>query len=183
MTNLAHQSFLTSIGPSPLVKSGKSRISGGWNRVQIRHRFRAGQRRELARHAGSIRPAISTYTFTYRPSHVFICPMSRSSTAVKTLPTAPRRALEALGENLRVARERRGESLRAWALRLDASVPTLRRMEAGDPSVGIGVYATALWACGLDQGLADLADPSKDGEALEIDIVRASKRRNPIRSP
>lgn len=109
--------------------------------------------------------------------------MSRSSTAVKTLPTAPRRALEALGENLRVARERRGESLRAWALRLDASVPTLRRMEAGDPSVGMGVYATALWACGLDQGLADLADPSKDGEALEIDIVRASKRRNPIRSP
>jgi hypothetical protein len=50
-------------------------------------------------------------------------------------------------------------------------------MERGDPTVGMGVYATALWACGLDQGLAALANPASDSEAMEIEIARVSRRR------
>ena len=103
--------------------------------------------------------------------------MSRSSRAAKSLPVAAMTALKAVGENLRVARERRGESLREWAGRIDASVPTIVRMERGDPTVGIGVYATALWLCGLTDALRNLADPACDRVALEMEIARASRRR------
>jgi transcriptional regulator with XRE-family HTH domain len=103
--------------------------------------------------------------------------MSKASTASKTIPEAASLALQTLGENLRIARERRGESLRSWALRLSVSVPTLQRMESGDPSVGMGIYATALWLCGQHKALAVLAAPASDAEAQEIEIVRASSRR------
>jgi len=103
--------------------------------------------------------------------------MGKSSAATKTIPANPARALQALGEHLRVARERRGESLRAWAARMDVSVPTLRRMESGDPTVGMGVYATALWLCGRDQALAEVMAPESDSAALELDIARTSRRR------
>ena len=103
--------------------------------------------------------------------------MSRSSTAARTVPEPALEALRALGANLRVARERRDESLRAWAARMDASVPTVRRMEAGDPTVGIGVFATAIWLCGQDAALAALASPASDSAALEREIARTSRRR------
>lgn len=103
--------------------------------------------------------------------------MSKSATATKTLPTNAALALKSLGENLRIARERRGESLRAWASRMDVSVPTLQRMESGDPTVGMGVYATAIWLCGRHGDLAGLLDPSSDAEVMEIEVIRASRRR------
>jgi hypothetical protein len=45
---------------------------------------------------------------------------------------------------------------------------TLQRIEAGDPAVGIGIYAATLQALGLLEGLADIADLSRDrvGQAL-----------------
>jgi len=50
-------------------------------------------------------------------------------------------------------------------------------MESGDATVGMGIYATALWLCGRHQSLPALADPASDAEAQEIEIVRASSRR------
>jgi hypothetical protein len=103
--------------------------------------------------------------------------MGRSASAAKTIPDAAQQALQMFGENLRIARERRGEPLRAWAQRLDVSVPTLQRMESGDPTVGIGVYATAVWLCGLHRDLGALAGPATDHGAQEIEVARASRRR------
>jgi hypothetical protein len=103
--------------------------------------------------------------------------MSRPSNSSKTIPENALQALRAFGENLRVARERRGESLRAWAARMDASVPTIRRMEAGDPTVGAGVFATGLWLCGQADALAGVLSPASDTAAHEIEIARAARRR------
>jgi transcriptional regulator with XRE-family HTH domain len=86
-------------------------------------------------------------------------------------------ALKALGEHLAIARVRRKQSQRAWAKRLGVSIPTLIRMEQGEPSVGIGIYATALWLVGRVQALGELADPKHDQGALELDVRRAVKRR------
>ena len=72
---------------------------------------------------------------------------------------------------------RRKESQRQWAARLGVSVPTLIRMEKGDPSVSMGVYASALWMLGLTNGLAELAEPAKDLRALETDVRQASQLR------
>lgn len=93
------------------------------------------------------------------------------------MPPLARDALQVLGENLRVARERRREPLREWVSRIGVSVPTLQSMERGNPSVGMGVYAAALWRCGQAQGLAELANPSHDITAQELDIARAARRR------
>ncbi len=105
--------------------------------------------------------------------------MSRASATVKSLPPQVERALRRLGGDLRIARERRGEALRPWAARMGTSVPTLQRMEAGDPTVGVSVYATALWLAGKANELSALADPAADDKALSMEIASASRRRKP----
>lgn len=94
-----------------------------------------------------------------------------------TLPPAAVQALRSLGENLAIARVRRRESQRAWARRLGVSVPTLIRMERGDPGVGAGIYTTALWLIGRAGALPELAAPGSDRGALESDVRSALKRR------
>ena len=103
--------------------------------------------------------------------------MPKSPTALLTMPPAAAQALKALGENLAIARTRRRESQRAWAKRLGVSIPTLIRMERGDPGVGAGIYVTALWLMGRSSALADLAAPASDRGALEGDVREAMARR------
>ena len=105
--------------------------------------------------------------------------MSKPAHATEILPAAVARALKDLGENLALARQRRKESLRAWASRMAVSVPTLIRMEKGDPSVGMGVYATALWLMGRHAALPEVAAPEHDATALaqDIEAVRQRGRR------
>jgi transcriptional regulator with XRE-family HTH domain len=103
--------------------------------------------------------------------------MPKSPQALQVLPPAATQALRALGENLAIARVRRHESQRAWAKRLGVSVPTLIRLERGDPGVGAGIYATALWLMGRVSALPDLAAPGDDRGALESDVREAVQRR------
>lgn len=99
--------------------------------------------------------------------------MPKTSAAFERLPPATVGALEKLGADLAVARLRRKESLASWATRMGVTVPTLMRMEAGEPGVGIGIYATALWLIGRDGALAELAAPAHDQGAMELDIRQA----------
>lgn len=103
--------------------------------------------------------------------------MPKTPQALLTIPPAAAQALRGLGENLAIARARRRESQRAWAKRLGVSVPTLIRMERGDPGVGAGIYATALWLMGTVAGLPELAAPAADRGALEGDVRQALQRR------
>jgi len=105
--------------------------------------------------------------------------MPKPSSATDQLPASAAKALADFGENLALARQRRKESLRAWASRMAVSVPTLIRMEKGDPSVGMGVYATALWLMGRHAALPEVAAPEHDATALaqDIEAVRQRGRR------
>ena len=47
------------------------------------------------------------------------------------------------------------------------------RLESGDPSVAIGLVATALWLIGRDGELARIAAPEQDRGALELDVRKA----------
>ena len=78
------------------------------------------------------------------------------------------RALRKLGLDIRDARRRRRLPAGVVAERAFTSRPTLSRIEKGDPGVGIGIYAAALHALGLLDGLANLADPANDPEGLAI---------------
>lgn len=99
--------------------------------------------------------------------------MTKASFALTQMPPSTVAALEQLGADLAVARLRRKESLKTWAKRMGVSVPTLLRLEAGEPTVSLGVLATALWLIGLDATLATLATPKEDRGALELDVRQA----------
>jgi len=99
--------------------------------------------------------------------------MPKTARALLQLPPATAGAIEKLGADLAVARLRRKESLRSWAQRLGIAVPTLQRLEAGDPSVGIGIVATALWLIKRDGELRNLAAPEHDQGAIEMDVREA----------
>lgn len=99
--------------------------------------------------------------------------MPKTARALLQLPPATAAAIEKLGADLAVARLRRKESLRSWAQRLGITVSTLQRLEAGDPSVGIGIVATALWLIQRDGELRQLAAPERDQGAIELDVREA----------
>jgi len=81
--------------------------------------------------------------------------------------------LVALGRRLRVVRVERNEPMTTFAERIGVSVPTLRAMERGAPTVQIGAWASALWA--LDR-LDDLNTVLAAPEGL-LDRARAEGRR------
>lgn len=87
-------------------------------------------------------------------------------------PHAPsagvRRALRKLGADIHDARRRRRLTMAVIAERAFTSRATLQRIEAGDPSVSIGIYAAVLQALGLLDGLQEIADVARDtvGQSL-----------------
>ena len=96
---------------------------------------------------------------------------------------AVRTALAKLGADIRDARRRRWLPSGAIAERAFTSRPTLQRIEKGDHTVGIGIYAAVLQALGLLDGLGALAEPSRAAAGLAIasdnlpQRIRRSRRR------
>jgi len=99
--------------------------------------------------------------------------MPKTARALLQLPPSTSAAIEKLGADLAVARLRRKESLKTWAKRMGVSVPTLQRLEAGDPGIGIGIVATALWLLNRDGELGNLAAPEHDRGAIEMEVREA----------
>ena len=95
---------------------------------------------------------------------------------------AVQRALRQLGQDLRTARVRRRLTMAVVAERAFTSRPTLHRVERGDPSVGLGIYASVMHALGLLDALAQAADPSRDEVGL-AHADRALPRRVRMRRP
>jgi transcriptional regulator with XRE-family HTH domain len=61
---------------------------------------------------------------------------------------------------------------------------TLGRVERGEPSVSLGIYATVLFVLGMTDRLAALADPTADRLGLMLDEEQLPKRiRLPKRRP
>ncbi len=83
-------------------------------------------------------------------------------------PAAVQRTLRKLGADIHDARRRRRLPMAVVAERAFTSRSTLQRVEAGDTSVSVGIYASVLQALGLLDGLSQVADISKDsvGQAL-----------------
>ncbi len=101
--------------------------------------------------------------------------MSRTPKAIDQLPPATLAAIEKLGADLAVARLRRKESLASWAKRMGVSISTLQRLESGDPTISIGIVASALWLMSCDGGLGELAAPANDRGALELEVREAEQ--------
>ena len=98
---------------------------------------------------------------------------------------AARRTLQKLGADIRDARRRRGLPAGIVADRAFTSRPALRRVEAGDHRVSIGIYAAVLNALGLLDGLGKIADPANDpvGMTLATEKLPARARLPTKRKP
>lgn len=91
------------------------------------------------------------------------------STAKDTLPRDARDALAKLGEDIAVARKKRGISTVSMAERAFISRNTLAQVEKGNPSVSMAIYATVLSLLGLVDGLGNIAERSEDEIGLDLD--------------
>ncbi len=108
----------------------------------------------------------------------------------RTLPAFPLpviRALRKLGADIRDARRRRRIPVSILAERASISRTTLNRIEKGDPNAAIGNYATVLFALGMADRLADIADARNDAVGLALDEehlpqrIRLPRRQKPIK--
>lgn len=89
--------------------------------------------------------------------------------------------LAKLGENLRIARKRRGLRIADLAQAASCSQDTLRRLENGDPGVSLGLLARVLEAIGWAQELALILDAAKDSDGLKAEVQRLPQRvRRPL---
>jgi transcriptional regulator with XRE-family HTH domain len=102
--------------------------------------------------------------------------MPRHAKIASALPLPVSSAIRELGGNIATARRRRRETQAALATRVMVSLPTLRKMERGDPSVGIAVYFSALWALGLVSAIKGLAAPQDDAAGQLLDLAHLPQR-------
>lgn len=104
-------------------------------------------------------------------------PMTRKATSPHPLV---RRLLTELGENIRLARLRRGFSMALVAERAGMSRPTLRAIENGEPGVTLGSCANVLHSLGLHEDLALVARDDELDRKLQ-DARLPTRRRAPKR--
>ena len=109
---------------------------------------------------------------------------SRSSAAI---PVPVARALRKLGHDIRDARRRRRIPVTILADRASVSRMTPNKAEKGAPGVSLGTYATVLFALGMVDRLADVADPRHDAAGLELEEenlpvrIRLPRRQKPAK--
>mgnify|MGYP003147059356 CR=1 FL=1 len=96
--------------------------------------------------------------------------------ATQTLPRMARQSLVKLGGDIAVARKKRRISTVSMAERAFISRGTLYKVEKGDPSVSMGIYATVLAILGLAEGLCGLADRRIDTLGLDIEEDRLPRK-------
>lgn len=88
-----------------------------------------------------------------------------------------RRQIEALGARLRAARLRRGMTQQALAERVGVSIPTVGKLEAGDPSTSLATVLRALVALGLGDDIDRLAADDRLGRELQDNALKRPRTR------
>ena len=79
--------------------------------------------------------------------------MPQKNLAQNSLPPELIHTISQLGERIRIARKRRAITMEELSSRMFVNRKTLSRLEKGDPGVSLSVFASALWALGLDKDL------------------------------
>ncbi|EFL87670.1 helix-turn-helix domain-containing protein [Ahrensia sp. R2A130] len=94
-----------------------------------------------------------------------------------------RRALEALGANVKTARLKRRISVKGFAERVGVSESTITRLEKGDDGVSIGTLAMACLVLGEIERISDFLDAGSDDTGLLLDREALPKRIDKKRKP
>ncbi|MEW6288627.1 MAG: helix-turn-helix transcriptional regulator [Thermodesulfobacteriota bacterium] len=83
--------------------------------------------------------------------------------------------IQRIGRNLQIARKRRKKTTQQAAEMMGTSLSSVRRMEAGDPSVRFETYLAALEVYQLDDTLR-FAEPEDDRIGLALEKQRLPQR-------
>lgn len=102
-------------------------------------------------------------------------PMTKS-TIGNRLPRKLEQKMQAVGEQIKLARLRRNLSIAQVAERATCSPLTVSRIEKGAPTVAIGIYLRVLYALQLDDDILWLAKEDKLGRALQDLSMRRRER-------
>jgi transcriptional regulator with XRE-family HTH domain len=86
------------------------------------------------------------------------------------------KSLVTFGANLRTARLRRNLTVAEVAQKIGTGSRAVTSAEKGKASTGIAVYAALLWAYGLLNDVALLADPNRDEEGAALARFRERER-------
>lgn len=85
----------------------------------------------------------------------------------KVMPRPLTQKLELMGEQIMLARKRRHLSMQDVADRATVTRLTVSKVEHGDPTVSIGIYARVLFALNLENDLTLLAADDVLGRQLQ----------------
>lgn len=107
--------------------------------------------------------------------HIIINVMGKN--AVVLLPSV-QKVLTELGENIKLARLRRGLSSELVAERAGISRATLVNVEKGSSSVSMGIYMAVLNALGLEKDMLLVAKDDELGRKLQ-DLKLVTKKKAP----
>lgn len=105
------------------------------------------------------------------------------SSVYDVLPPKIRRSLAKFGADISLARRKRRLTVAMMSERLGVAKTTYIRVEKGDPTVSMGVYAMALFVLGLGEVFGDLVDAAHDEQGLLLDAERVPKRVRPRSEP
>lgn len=89
------------------------------------------------------------------------------NTLAKKLTRGLEQDLQLVGEQIRLARLRRNLSMEQIAQRASCSIPTLSKVEKGNPTVSMGIYLRVLHALGLGKDILKLASEDPLGRNLQ----------------
>jgi transcriptional regulator with XRE-family HTH domain len=104
----------------------------------------------------------------------------------QSAPVFPREEQQAraLGQRLRTARLRRRVSLGEMAARVGVTPKTLRRLEQGDPSVGLALLIRTLSVLGLTNDIDRIAASDEIGQHLaDMGLSQRPRRTGSQRRP
>ena len=102
--------------------------------------------------------------------------MSKNSLAQNALPLQVQDALQRLGQNLRVARQRRKMTQAQLAQKVMVSIGTITRLERTPENVSLGVLSQVLFVLQLVPELAALASPERDTIGMQLELARGGVR-------
>lgn len=102
---------------------------------------------------------------------------------IQFLPLPVERTLKKFGSDIRIARLKRGFTVEMMAQRIGIHRSTYSKMEKGDPMVGLGAYAAALFSLGFGTPLGNLIDQRNDDTGLLLDLEKLPKRARPKKNP
>jgi len=101
----------------------------------------------------------------------------------KQVPSmAATQGLIKLGADISVARKRRRMTQQRLADGAGVTVPTIRRLEAGDPGISLATLAMVLIVLGEGTRLGNLLDTSTDDIGLLIENERLPQRIRTVRN-